>query len=297
MKKDEFELFLESIKQCYGKGCYDRLPNVSDFSDIAFDSDNILDLSYLVKFSDTQSDIYFKSVANRIVAVMGIIHSRETKINLDIKYTWNLISQSISIIPIEDTISSIGSQGFLSIPLYKNDKVLDEFDFIRLHIWDNSLLDLIDTNACENFSIHTHKFSTNSWIIFGKIINDRYKISISNLPSEQALFTIGYNKSLNEINQHSSSANNTGININVEQINKEVHLQGQSYYIEAGHYHKSGTLEESGLSATFFSFTAKDGIVNESYVVGPSHIETSVINRNLIIDPSILLKKIDSKIN
>jgi hypothetical protein len=297
MKKIEFSVFLESLNKCYSKGCYSKLPKLSDFSDEVFNKDGILDLSSLLKFSDAQSNNYIKSVSKRFVAVMGIIHSRETKKDLDIKNTWNLISDSISIIPNEDTISSIGSQGFLSIPLYKNDNVLDEFDFIRLHIWDISLLEFIDIDTCENFSIHTHKFSTNSWIVFGKVINDRYKISISDLPTEQSLFTIGYNKSLNEVNQHSSCANNTGINVHLKQVSQELHLQGNRYYIEAGDYHRSGTLEESGLSATFFSFTAKDGIVNESYVVGPSNIETSLINRKLIIDPSILLKKLDYEIN
>ena len=137
--------------------------------------------------------------------------------DLNIKFVWNLIAKSIRIIPIDYTISSIGSQGFLSIPLYKKDNSLDTFDFIRLHIWDDSLDKLIDVEKMENFSIHSHTFFAKSWIITGKIINDRYDFTTNSDDGEHSFFEVVYNNSLNQVNQHSSKAVNKNINTKLNQ--------------------------------------------------------------------------------
>jgi hypothetical protein len=294
--KNNFDIFLDSIAKCYSLECYDKLPKSENFPDELFKTENKLDVAELLKYAANQN-VYFLSISKRIAGVLNIQKARETKSKLDIRNTWNLISESISIIPISSTISSIGSQGFLSIPLYKNDLKLENFDFIRLHIWENSLLKYINIETCEKFSIHTHSFYAKSWVINGAVINDRFKINETNENTDYSLFTVGYNKSLNEINQHTSSANNNNINISLKQISHEIHMPESSYEIEAGHYHQSGSSSNSGLSATFFSFTGKDGLVDKSYVVGPSNIQTSEINRKMHIDPTELLNQINLEVN
>lgn len=62
------------------------------------------------------------------------------------------------------------------------------FEFIRLHIWDKSLEDYIDQNASTNFSIHTHSFHAHSWIVTGKIINDRYTVTESDKISPYIIY-------------------------------------------------------------------------------------------------------------
>ncbi|MBK6993366.1 MAG: hypothetical protein IPH31_00005 [Lewinellaceae bacterium] len=89
-------------------------------------------------------------------------------------------------------------------------------------------------------------------------------------PTNYSLFSVGYNKSLNEVNQHTSSANNSQIFVDVNQISHETYMQGGAYVVKAGDFHSSDSDDENGLSATLFSSTAKNGLVGQSYVVGPS---------------------------
>lgn len=72
-------------------------------------------------------------------------------------------------------------------------------------------------------------------------------------------------------------------------------MSGGSYQIKAASYHNSGTEDPDGLSATFFCFTAKNGMVDASYVVGPAEQKESEINRRMHIDPKYLLDKIEEK--
>jgi hypothetical protein len=172
---------------------------------------------------------------------------------------------------------------------------MSNFEFIRLHIWDKSLNKYIDEKASNNFSIHTHSFHAHSWIITGRIINDRYIVTESKNATPYIRFTINYNKTLSKINQHTSTASNDNVFVTANQISHEVYMSGGSYQIKAENYHNSGTEDQDGLSATFFSFTAKNGMVDTSYVVGPAEQKESVINRRMHIDPKYLLEKIEKK--
>jgi hypothetical protein len=295
IKRKDFEYFLNSIACCYSKDCSHLLPKLTEFPNTIFDRQENLDITQIISFANTQENVFVKSISRRITAIYNIIQSRDNDTCLDIYYNWKLISESILLLPCEFTIASIGSQGFLSIPLYKNDKDIKSFDFIRLHIWDESLNQYINKETCSNFSIHSHTFHAHSWVITGNIINDRYKIIISNQSTSNSLFTIEYNKSISEVNKHTSNAVNTYVNILSQQLSHEVYMPGSAYQIKAGDYHKSGCASKDGLSATFFSFTAKNSLIDNSHVVGPSSITNSEINRKINIDPNYLLEIIDAK--
>jgi hypothetical protein len=290
----DFPKFINSINRCYAKDILEDLPKPSDFPSSIFDRNGNLNIEDIINFADNASDDFLKSVVKRMLAVINIQKSRDEGVDLNIKATWQLILESIYFLPSENIISSIGSQGFLSIPLYKYDLELENFDFIRFHIWDNSLRSLINLEICERLSIHTHSFFAKSWIICGKLVNECYSVMETNKPTDFSLFTVGYNKTLNEVNQHTSVATNTGNNVLVNLTERRTYQSGDSYNVEAGHYHKSLSLGEDGLAATFFSFTAKDGIVDKSYVVGPREIDISEVNRKIQIDPTDLINKIDS---
>jgi hypothetical protein len=282
MDRNEFEKVLGSVRRCYSKYAADKLPSFEDFNQDAtpIASDNK----------------YHLSVALRIKAINNLRYTRNTGSELDIKYVWRLISESLHIIPKEATISSIGSQGFLSIPLFKYDDDMSQFEFIRLHIWDKSLEQHFNRETCQNFSIHSHLFFAESWVLCGNVINERYNVRISPAPSLYSLFEICYNNSINNVNQHTSIAKRTNQFVDINQISHEEYMQGGNYIIKAGHYHKSAINNEDEISATLFSFTANKACPSQSFVVGPSSIVSSEINRTQIINPKDLIKKIDFKL-
>ena len=294
IKLENFQAFLNSIKLCYSEECQNKLPIITDFPPSLF-QDNLLNFSLLEKLTENTSNIYLASVSKRVLGILLIQESREEDTTLNLKKCWHYISESIRLIPSEDTISSIGSQGFLSIPLFKFMNDMSMFEFIRMHIWDKSLEKHIDQKASTNFSIHTHSFHAHSWIITGKIVNDRYIVTESEDTTPNIRFTINYNKTLSKVNQHTSTASNDNIYVIPNQISHEVYMSGGSYQIKAANYHNSGTEDEGDISATFFCFTAKNGKVDTSYVVGPAEQQESEINRRVHIDPKYLLEKIEKK--
>lgn len=282
MKTQDFEKIINSIKQCYSKNYFDRLPSLSDFEDQKLKA---------------SSDNFYNSVALRLEAITDWRKARDLSLALDYRSIWLKISESIKIIPPEAIISSVGSQGFLSIPLFKYDLEENNFEFLRLHIWDNSLDKYVNLETRNNFSIHNHAFHADSWILCGQIINDRYMVDKTNAVRDMAFFSIEYNKTLNEVNQHTSIARKTNNYATVKQVSHEIYMQEGHYSINAGQFHRSGTNDKTGFSATLFSFTSDEKFKDSSSVLGPSSIEFSEINRKMFIDPIHLIKKIDQKVN
>ncbi|MDO6739475.1 hypothetical protein [Wenyingzhuangia sp. 2_MG-2023] len=295
ISEKEFKTFYEPLLKGYGEEFKAIIKSKNDICELIYLDSKIVSIDKLISLIKKETDIYVKSIVCRLIGVREIIYCRENKQKLDIKFVWELISKSIKIIPIKYTISSIGSQGFLSIPLYKFDESLESFDFIRLHIWDDSLNQYIDTEKCENFSIHTHTFFAESWVITGEIINNRFDYNINSKNSKHSFFKVVYNDSLNEVNQHTSKAVNEKIDIELYQTSEEIHFKNGNYKIDAGKLHKSGHTNSPLPSATFFSFTGKNGL-DKSIVIGPKHISESEINRKMIIDPTELLNKINTQI-
>lgn len=278
---------------CYSEDHQKLFPEINTLIEELYtdcDEINLIDILDLY----VKSNNYVKAIFNRILGVKSIIESRENDSKLDLKNTWKYISNSIKLIPIENTISSIGSQGFLSIPLYKKIETLEDFDFIRLHIWDESLNEYIDLQKRNDFSIHSHTFFAESWIITGAVINKTYDFFKTEF-SDYSLFKVEYNKSLNKVNQHYSVAVNQNKNYKIKLLSDELHYSGGKYSIKAGNLHSSGHKNSKGTTATFFSFTGKKGL-DESFVIGPKNIKESPINRNIYINPLYLLEKIENQI-
>lgn len=287
--------FYNPIVKSYATEYLNKIESLENIKVLIFNGINTKSTKELIDFADENSDNYLRSFIYRLVGVKEIIYCRENRKHVNTNEVWKLISKSIRIIPSELTISSIGSQGFLSIPLYKNDKSLETFDFIRLHIWDDSLDKFMDLQKCQDFSIHSHTFYAKSWIITGKVKNDRYEYETDVEYTTHSFFEVQYNKSLNEVNQHSSKAVNKNINVRLFKTSEEVHFANGYYEIEPSKLHQSGHLNSPNSSATFFSFTGKDGL-GESFVIGPKEIVKSQINRKMNISPIYLLDKIDSQL-
>ncbi|OOV19251.1 hypothetical protein [Flavobacterium sp. LM4] len=296
LSKSQFTVFYNSLIKGYSEDFKNIIVGHDELVKNLFKNNEIIEIEDLEKYIDEITDNAIKSLLLRLIAVKEIIHCRDDNKNLNIKEVWTYISKSIKIIPSCYNISSIGSQGFLSIPLYKYDETLETFDFIRLHIFDDSLNELMDLKKCEDFSVHTHTFFAKSWIITGKIINNRYDYILHSENSKHSFFKVKYNDSLNEVNQHTSLAINEKINVELFQTSEEIHFEKGYYEIKPGKLHKSGHKNSPFVSATFFSFTGKDGL-DKSIVIGPREIEVSEVNRKMIIDPLYLLEKIDNQLN
>jgi hypothetical protein len=279
MQNLSFETIYESIRRCYGKSILERLPSINDV---------------LATEQDSKSDYYCRSIRLRIDAINEIRKARDEGSYLDIKTVWSKISESIRVLPVEATISSIGSQGFFSVPLFKMEG--ENFEFIRLHIWDKSLDTYINAETRDAFSIHTHAFHANSWILCGQIVNDRFLVKEAKGANNLSLFRIGYNSTLNEVNQHSSVAMREDTFVEPIQISHEIYLPHGNYSIKAGEYHKSGTNEPGDVSATLFSFNRDKSFNGPSHVVGPTGKESSEINRKVLVNPLGLIARIDEKL-
>lgn len=295
IEKYEFSDFYTPIVKSYATKFADNIITVDEIVSLLYGTSDFKTVEELTSFADRFDNKFVSSLIYRVIGVIEIIYCRENDRNLDTKKVWDLISKSIRIIPSEFTISSIGSQGFLSIPLYKKDLSLDNFDFIRLHIWDDSLDDYMDLQKCSDFGIHSHTFFAKSWIITGKVKNNRYDYETDSCDAKHSFFEVQYNQSLNEVNHHSSKAVNRDINAKLIQTSKEVHFAGGYYEIKPSKLHQSGHLNSPHPSATFFSFTGKDGL-GESFVIGPKDIRESEINRKMNITPIYLFDKIDSQL-
>lgn len=293
--KEEFHEYYEPTINGYSESFKNIIKSEIEISKLFFSENNEKPVQDLLNTLNETDDQFVNSLLFRIIAVREIIFCRENEKDLNIKFVWDLIVKSIRMIPVDYTISSMGSQGFLSIPLYKKDNSLDTFDFIRLHIWDDSLDKLMDLEKTENFSIHSHTFFAKSWIITGKIKNDRYDFTTNSDDGEHSFFEVVYNNSLNQVNQHTSKAVNKNINTKLNLVSKEIHFSKGYYEIKPSKLHKSGHMNSPKSSATFFSFTGKEGL-GESFVVGPKLIKESEINRKVMIDPKSLLDKIDNQL-
>lgn len=293
IRKENFHNLHSSILKSYSELFKEKYSNNNLFTEI-FKNDESVNLEQLKIYAESVNDFELKSILYRIIGVSKIIDSRENNTSLELNNVWKYISESILSIPTNYTISSIGSQGFLSIPLYKNDLNLEEFDFIRLHIWDKSLDKYMNLEKCEMFSIHTHTFYAKSWVITGDLINERFEFKENSKNSRHSFFKVEYNKSLNKVNRHTSVAINENINVEITRTSKEYYSTGKTYEIEAGELHKSKKGSDSIL-ATFFSFTGKDGL-SKSLVVGPKEIKESEVNRKELINPIELLNRISNKL-
>ena len=277
----DFEKTLAAVNNCYSDEFQLYLPKPVDF-----ENGEIID----------KDNKFYRSVYLRIKAINQIQLARDSFKEIDLKSVWQKISESIKLIPSKAIVSSIGSQGFLSIPLFKYDLDMTKFEFIRLHIWDKSIDEVVNRYAATNFSIHNHMFQANSWILCGKILNDRFKVYPSDNESPYSYFAIDYNKTLNQINQHTSTAYRTNTFALVKQISHEEYFQKGTYNIRAGDFHKSGA-NDAGVSATLFSFTADNNFQGKpSSVIGPSSVQSSEINRKMFFDPTELILEIDKKI-
>jgi hypothetical protein len=295
LSKQELADIVDGIKSSFAD--HVNFQSTFDIVEKIIPTSDSISTEELALLSDRIEDTLLSSVVKRIIIVKYILEARDRNLVLNFKLIWKLIYHSILDLESDSIVSSIGSQGFLSIPLYRLDNSTKPFEFLRLHIWHKSLKEHIDEDKTNSFSIHSHLFHAQSWILSGEINNTRYQLEKNEKPEDFSLFKIQWNNSKNEINTKTSTAVNTGEYISISPSEKEKYEYQQSYEIAAGEYHASTGNFSEGINATLFLFSASKGLGDNSFVVGPSKIKTSKINRKVRINPTPLIQEINKMIN
>jgi hypothetical protein len=299
MDKKRFEYLTVGVISAYPTFIKSKGINISNIAKTIFSSDKTVSNKKILEVAKYETNPLFKSTLLRIVIsdiILNIYKEQDLGI-VDIDYVWNLIYESFKVLPEESLIASIGSQGFLSIPIYHSERGKDDFDFLRLHIWDKSLEKWIDTNKRDNFSIHSHQFHAQSWILNGGITNYSYSVQETPSVTDFNYFKIQWNNSENSVNRKTSKAINTGNYADVSLIKKDIFLPGDTYTVNAGEFHKSGASGQEVLTSTLFLFSSNKGRVYTSNVVGPSRMEESEINRKVKINALPLLNGLHKLVN
>jgi hypothetical protein len=299
IKKELFKDLLSGIVPTFSGSFKAQLPEETEIVNIFFNSTSeIATVDELLKTQIEESS-NLEAIKYRIAAVWLILydfHEHPTSGDqIKTELIWPLIYKSLISLDGADILATIGSQGFLSIPLYHQDKKNNCFEFLRLHIWDKSFMDYIDWEKTNTFSIHSHQFNAQSRVLLGEIGNRRYKVDESALTTDHSFFRIEWNN-LEDVNQKTSNAVNTGKFVSIELSEGETYKRGATYEIIAGEFHKS-EVEIETTSATLFLFSSQKGKVEKSFVIGPATIETSTVNRKVVIDPKPILEKLNHQIN
>lgn len=295
LSSEKIDDFLVGVIASFSKSAQNRLKdNVKLQKDIR----GILtgsSIEELIELDSENIGKYSQAIVNRALITHLAIKASKGNQGLELKKIWKLIFDSLINLNTEDVISSIGSQGFLAIPLFRLEKENGEFLLLRLHIWDTDLDKHINKETTENLSIHTHQFDANSWIIAGEIYNTRYYVEESSKPTKFNLFEIEWNKSENKLVKKSSIARNTGRFVDIQVLAEETYSPREFYEVKANNFHKSTARIGDLTNSTLFLFSSTESRTMESKVLGPYHIKESKINRKVMIDPKPYLQKIHSQ--
>lgn len=212
-----------------------------------------------------------------------------------LKEIWNLIYLTINILEGNNVITSVGSQGFASIILYKRQ---DENDIkiLRLHIWDKDFNQYINKEDLKLFAVHSHKFHAQSWILSGKIMNTRFFDNNSEVKTDINYFKIDWKE---ENGEWKSFLSNTMKAASLSSNPIENYFFGDTYTINAGEFHKSevNLSEDENIVSTLFLFNSKINNLDLSYVVGPNNKKEGPSYQYTVFEANKILKKLNKIIN
>lgn len=182
-------------------------------------------------------------------------------------FVWRLIFEVLKFFRQDFQTAGIGSQGFLSIELYRFEKNEDR-KILRLHLWSDNFDKEFEQNDYRKYKIHSHLFNAQSHVLSGSIKNNRYKILDSNNETENSLYKINWVTTENNGQTIRKSHLIKEIeNIEIKKINSEVISISQEYSININEFHSSESTSQ--ISATLFLFDSDEGLNENSKVVGP----------------------------
>lgn len=189
---------------------------------------------------------------------------------INTQFAWRLIFECLTFFNKDNPVSTIGSQGFLSIELYrfesnKNRKIL------RLHIWDESFSINSQSIDFGKYKIHSHLFNTQSHVLAGSVLNERFDVFNSSETTMNSLYRINWKSTTDEkgfLKRESELIVDTN-DITIKKLSSETIIMGQEYSVSINEYHSSKSI--TPITATLFLFNSDDGLNDLSKVVGPKN--------------------------
>jgi hypothetical protein len=194
---------------------------------------------------------------------------------MDIRGVWPMLYSAINKDCELPLIASLGSQGFLSIPLFFKGNGSNISSILRLHFWHKSMFKDIKDSYVRS-SIHSHRFHATSWVLKGSITDYSYKVTVANHETNYCFFELEWKPSKSEsLDENKSIIKNSGIFADLTEESIQTCQEGQSYEIACGVFHASHVEfpENDSLISTLFLFDAHNGIIESGGVVGPSNVE------------------------
>jgi hypothetical protein len=240
------------------------------------------------------SENLIHSIAKRVAISYCIINSYENNQDIDLIKIWPYLSKSLKVLNELPLIASVGSQGFISIPIYRQQS--DDVKILRLHIWDNSIDKLIDLEKNAQFSIHSHLFHATSQILCGEIKNTMITVNYSPKVSEYSEYQIKWRKIKNNLSDNNlkSELINTEKLVSIQNISEERYTLNKRYSIKEGDFHISNYSKKHTITASVFLFNSKTGRIESSKTIGPKHLAKAPELNYPEMNVLTLLEKIDT---
>ena len=236
-------------------------------------------------------------IAKRIAISYCIVNSFENDLEINMQIIWPHLVESLKLLNEFPLFASVGSQGFISIPIYRQHT--HDIKILRLHIWDSSIDKLIDISKISKFSIHSHLFHTTSQILCGEIQNTRIKINDTPQKTGFSEYEIKWINTKNNLDDNNlkSELINTNKLVNVENNIIEQYTKNQRYFVNAGDFHASNYSKDYSVTASIFLFNSKKGRTESSKTIGPKHLIKAPELNYPKMDITPLLDKIDVQLN
>lgn len=198
------------------------------------------------------------------------LKSFKSRKRINTQFAWRLIFSTLTFFKKDNPVAGIGSQGFLSIELYRfesdnNRKIL------RLHIWDDSFGNNFGENVFQKYKVHSHLYNAQSHVLAGNILNNTYEVSVSDKNSEESLYRIDWKAFTDEkgLSKRKSELSIDKNDVQLKKLSSETISIGQDYSVSINEYHNSQSITPT--SATLFLFNSDEGLNDFSKVVGPKN--------------------------
>ncbi len=304
----EFKKLVEGVYVTISKDLTFKGVSSNEIVDLFFTSltkeltaSQILTLIDNYKNSDFKIAIALRALISGVIIFISREQDDQKNKLTDLRHIWQLLYRTInktSGIPIN---ASLGSQGFLSIPLYSHGRDRNISELLRIHFWDKSLHEYPTYRSVNLFSIHSHQFHATSWVLKGNINNTLFKVEPTEVKDEKngyCFFNIEWDETKEyRSNLKKSFAVNSGQFVTVKKESTEKFLEGQSYEINCGDFHDSFVDLNSGqnaITSTLFLFDGTKGRIKKSDVVGPANIQKNEVIRENDVDSYSLIEKLNS---
>ncbi len=303
ISRDLFKSLVEGVFATFTKNSIFNGNSIVDIVNSLYGTTtNELTPNQIIRNLEHWTDGFNKSICIRAMSVGVLINTSRTQKSLtDLRGLWVYFYKSLcksSGIPI---YASLGSQSFLSIPLYSNGMDTNITELLRLHFWDISLHNYHSFRHVNLFSIHSHQFHTTSYILKGNITNELYQVQNTNEKDDHSgycYFRIEWDESKEyKSNLKKSFAVNTNVYVNVTKKSSKSYFGGQSYEIKLEDFHSVNVdlgKEIDSMTSTLFFFDANIEGKAKSEVIGPARITRNEIIRENNINPYVLIEKLNS---